>query len=464
MVKYRFERDALGDVQVHDDVLFGAQTQRAVQNFPISGVRFPPVFISALAQVKWCAARINEDLGLLDGARAEAIRRAAAEVVAGRWNDQFPLDVFQTGSGTSTNMNANEVIARRAQQLLAEHGQTVEVHPNDHVNRSQSSNDVIPTAIYLSLAQQVSSRLIPSLHHLESSIRVKSERYRDLVKTGRTHLMDATPIRVGQEIGAWAHQIGMGARLVASVLPDSMDLPIGGTAVGTGLNAPPEFGQRMAALLAERMDLPFKEARNHFAAQSSLDAVVAMSGQLKTVASSLFKIANDMRWLASGPVAGLGEIEMPPLQPGSSIMPGKVNPVVCEATIMACVQVMANDMAIGFANSQGSFQLNVMMPLIGHKILESVDILGNSATLLADLVIDGMVIRGDRLQHLVERNPMVVTSLSPVIGYDRASEIAHRAYREGLPVKVVAAEMTDLSAAELDALLDINRLTGGWDT
>jgi fumarate hydratase, class II len=461
MVLYRCERDALGEVQVPDDALYGAQTQRAIQNFPISGLRFPPIFISTLGQIKWCAASINEGLGVLDGTRAASIREAAAEVIAGQWDDHFPVDVFQTGSGTSTNMNANEVIARRAEQLLAEAGHHIIVHPNDHVNRSQSSNDVIPTAIHLAVSQEVSGRLLPALRHLQRRIWEKSRNYQGLMKTGRTHLMDATPVRVSDEMAGWAHQIGMGTRLVERSMPDLMALAIGGTAVGTGVNAPPGFGRQMGQMLAERLGLPFREASNHFAAQSSLDAVVALSGQVKAVSTSLFKIANDIRWLASGPVSGLGELELPALQPGSSIMPGKVNPVVCEATIMACVQVMANDAAIGFANSQGSFQLNVLMPLMAYNILQSVAVLANVSRLLADLVVAGLEVREERLRNLVGRNPMIVTSLAPVIGYDKASEIAHRAYVEGLPIRDVAAEMTGLSPTELDELLDIDRLVGG---
>ena len=456
----RIERDSLGEVVVPADALYGAQTQRAVENFPISGMRFPRPFIRALGLIKAAAAQVNHSLGLLDERRANAIVQAAREVAEGRWDDQFPIDIFQTGSGTSTNMNANEVIANRAIQLLGgQIGTRDPVHPNDHVNMGQSSNDVIPTAIHVAACLEIHEALLPALGHLHQTLQEKAIALDDVVKTGRTHLMDAMPIRMGQEFSGYAAQIAQDIRRLEGVLPRLMELAVGGTAVGTGINAHPEFGRRVAAALAEVTGIPFREAENHFAAQAAQDTAVELSGVLKTIATSLMKIANDLRWMASGPQAGLGEIVLPALQPGSSIMPGKVNPVIPEAVAMVCAQVMGNDVAVTIAGQSGNFELNVMLPVIAHNVLESLQLLANAARILADKAVRGLVVNRDRIAALVDRNPILVTALNPVIGYDRAAEIAKRAYAENRPVREVAREMTDLSDEELERLLDPRRLT-----
>ncbi len=460
LMKARVERDSLGEVTVPADALYGAHTQRAVENFPISGIRFPRPFIRALGLIKAAAAKVNRDLGLLDETLAEAIIQAAQEVAEGRWDDQFPVDVFQTGSGTSTNMNANEVIANRAIQLLGgQIGSRDPVHPNDHVNMGQSSNDVIPTAIHVAACLEVQESLLPALRHLHAALEEKAMELDDVVKTGRTHLMDAMPIRMGQEFSGYAAQIAGGIRRVEAVLPRLAELAVGGTAVGTGVNAHPQFGRRVAAALAEATGVPFREAQNHFAAQAAMDTAVELSGQLKTLAVSLMKIANDLRWMGSGPQAGLGEINLPALQPGSSIMPGKVNPVIPEAVTMVCAQVMGNDVTITIAGQSGNFELNVMLPVIAHNLLQSVQLLARAATLLADKAIRGLIVNREHIAALVGRNPILVTALNPVIGYDRAAEIAKRAYAENRPVRDVAREMTGLSQEELDRLLDPRRLT-----
>jgi fumarate hydratase class II len=432
----RIEHDSLGEVQVPGWALYGAQTQRAVDNFPISGLRFPRVFIRALGLIKATAAQVNAELGLLEAEKARAIVKAAEEVAAGQWDEHFPIDIYQTGSGTSTNMNANEVIANRAAQMLGGELGSKSIHPNDHVNMGQSSNDIIPAAIHLSACL-------------------------DVVKTGRTHLMDATPVRLGQEIGGWAYQVAQSIERIQDCLPRLAKLAIGGTAVGTGINTHPEFGGRVAAKLAHRTGLPFVESEQHFAAQAAMDSAAELSAQLKTAATALMKIANDLRWMNSGPIAGLGEITLPALQPGSSIMPGKINPVICEATMMACAQVMANDLAVTLGNQWGNFQLNVMLPLIAHNLLASIVILGNVSRVLADKAVAGFSVNRERMAELVEKNPILVTALNPVIGYDRAAQIAKRAYAEGRRMKDVAAEMTDLSPEELDRLLDPRQMTEG---
>jgi fumarate hydratase class II len=456
----RIERDSLGEVTVPADALYGAQTQRAVENFPISGIRFPRPFIRALGLIKGAAAQVNRDLGLLDQTRADAIIQAAQEVAEGRWDHQFPVDIFQTGSGTSTNMNANEVIANRAIQLLGGRiGSRDPVHPNDHVNMGQSSNDVIPTAIHVAAYLEVQESLLPALRHLHEALEEKAVELDDVVKTGRTHLMDAMPIRMGQEFSGYAAQIAQDIQRVETVLPRLAELAIGGTAVGTGINAHPEFGRRVAAALAETTGMPFREAENHFAAQATMDTAVELSGALKTTVVSLMKIANDLRWMGSGPQAGLGEISLPALQPGSSIMPGKVNPVIPEAVTMVCAQVMGNDVTITIAGQSGNFELNVMLPVIAHNLLESLKLLSNAARLLADKAIRGLTVNRERIAALVGRNPILVTALNPIIGYDRAAEIAKRAYAENRPVREVTGEMTDLSDEELDRLLDPRRLT-----
>lgn len=454
--EYRVEKDSLGEVRVPEWAKWGAQTQRAVENFPVSGIRFPRRFIQALGLIKQAAAKVNEGLGQLDGAKAKAIARAAEEVAEGKWDDHFPLDVFQTGSGTSTNMNANEVIAHRAAELL---GEAKAVHPNDHVNLGQSSNDVIPTAVYVSARLAVDTELTPALKHLAATLEQRGQETLDVVKTGRTHLMDAMPITLGQELEGWAYQVAQSIERIEDTLPRISQLAIGGTAVGTGINTHAEFGRRVAEELTELTGLAFAEAPNHFAAQSSMDAGSELSGQLKTTATALLKIANDLRWMNSGPIAGLGEVALPALQPGSSIMPAKVNPVICEATIMACGQVIANDTAVTIANERGNFQLNCMFPLMAHNLLQSVTLLANVSTLLADKAVATMTVNEERMASFMGKNPILVTALAPEIGYDKASEIGKRAYREGRPVKEVAREMTSLDAATLDRLLDPRAMT-----
>jgi fumarate hydratase class II len=461
MTDYRIERDSLGEVRVPATMLYGAQTQRAVENFPISGMTLPPIFTRALGLIKGAAAQVNKELGLLDHEKAQAIVQAAQEVASGQWDTHFPIDIFQTGSATSTNMNANEVIANRATQILGGEIGSRLVHPNDHVNMSQSSNDVIPTAIHVSALILTQEGLLPALRHLQGRLEERAAEFEEVVKTGRTHLMDAMPIRLSQQIGGWAYQVMQSTQRIETCLPRLGRLAIGGTAVGTGVNAHPEFGGRVAAKLAEGTQLPFFETEHHFAAQSAMDSVTELSGQLKTTASALMKIANDLRWMNSGPIAGLGEITLPALQPGSSIMPGKINPVICEATMMACTQVMANDVAVTLGNAGGNFELNVMLPLIGHNLLQSITILGNAARVLADKAVAGFTVNRERMAELVDRNPILVTALNPVVGYDRAAQIAKRAYAEGRRVKEVAAEMTNLAPEELERLLDARMLTEG---
>lgn len=461
MHAYRIERDPLGEVQVPAEALYGAQTQRAVDNFPLSGVRLPVPFIHALGLIKHAAAQVNAALGLLPAARAQAIAQAADEVARGVHDAHFPIDVFQTGSGTSTNMNANEVIARRAMHILGAHTAEAPIHPNDDVNMGQSSNDVIPTAIHVSAHLAVSQALLPALRHLATTIRTRAAEHAQTLKTGRTHLMDAMPLSLGQAMGGWATQVEYAATRIAGCLERLAQLALGGTAVGTGINTHPEFGQRMAAQLAAMTGLPFVEAEDHFAAQASMDTATELSGHLKTAATALMKIANDLRWMNSGPLAGLGEVTLPALQPGSSLMPGKVNPVICEATMMAAAQVMGHDLAMTIGNQHGNFELNTMLPLIAHNLLQSITLLANAARLFADKAIATMTVHVERLAEAVEKNPILVTALTPVIGYDRAAQIAKQCMAEGRRVKDVAAAQTDLSAAELDRLLDPRRMIAG---
>ncbi|MEM1412648.1 MAG: class II fumarate hydratase [Pseudomonadota bacterium] len=452
----RTEHDSMGALEVPAWALWGAQTQRAVDNFPISGLTMPRPFIRALGLIKGAAATVNAELGLLDEERAAAIRAAAEKVAAGEFDRHFPIDVFQTGSGTSSNMNANEVIAH-----LATEAGGIDVHPNDHVNMGQSSNDVIPTAIQVSACLVAHESLVPAMKHLRAVIDKRSKELDAVVKTGRTHLMDAMPVTFGQELDAWASQVDSGIRRVRSSLKRVRQLPQGGTAVGTGINAHPEFGPRMAIALRDLTGFRFKSARNLFEGISSQDAAVELSGQLKTYACSLMKIANDLRLMNSGPLAGIGDIELPALQPGSSIMPGKVNPVIPEATCMVCAQVIGNDAAITVGGQAGTFQLNVMLPMVGYNLIQSLEILSSISVALADAAIDGFTVREDRVNEALDRNPILVTALNPVIGYELGAATAKQAYKEGRPILEVALETTDLDEARLKELLDPLELTKG---
>ncbi|MGH8447316.1 MAG: class II fumarate hydratase [Solimonas sp.] len=452
----RIEHDSLGELKVPADALWGAQTQRAVDNFPVSGLKMPRAFIRALGLIKATAAQVNADLKLLDAARAEAISIAALQVADG-WHDaQFPIDVFQTGSGTSTNMNANEVIAHLATRRLRK-----TVHPNDHVNYGQSSNDVIPTAIHVAAALLVHAKLKPALKLLAATIERRARQLKGITKTGRTHLMDAMPVRFDQELSGWAQQIRHGIERLDAVQPRLLQLALGGTAVGTGINADPRFGKRFAQHLARRTGLKFAAATNYFEALSTQDAAVELSGQLKTIAVSLMKIANDLRWMNSGPLAGLGEIELPTLQPGSSIMPGKVNPVIPEATCMVAAQVIGNDATITVAAQAGNFQLNVMLPVIALNLLQSIELEANVSTLLAERAIAGFRVRREHIREALDRNPILITALNSRIGYEKGAAIAKQAYKEGRPIIEVAAEATGLPRAELAKLLDPEKLTRG---
>jgi fumarate hydratase, class II len=461
MPDYRIEKDSMGEMRVPADALYAAQTQRAVENFPISGLRFPRAFLRALGLVKAVAAPVNQELGLLDDRRSRAIQQAAREVVEGRWDEQFPIDIFQTGSGTSTNMNANEVIASRALQILGQQPGSKEVHPNDHVNLGQSSNDVIPAVIHVAAALEVKEQLLPALEHLREVLQAKAREFDDIVKTGRTHLMDATPVRLGQEFGGYASQIEHGIRRIQSALAHLSELAIGGTAVGTGVNTHPEFGAKVAAALARETGIPFREAENHFEAQAAQDAAVELSGQLKTVATSLMKIANDLRWMNSGPQCGLQEVALPALQPGSSIMPGKVNPVIPEVVAMVAAQVTGNDVAITIGGQSGSFELNVMLPLIARNLLESINLLATSSRALADRAIAGLKPNREHMQELLERNAILATSLAPLIGYDRAAQVIKQAQTEGRRVRDVARELKVLPEDQLNAALDTRAMTEG---
>ncbi|HEX4375999.1 MAG TPA: class II fumarate hydratase [Steroidobacteraceae bacterium] len=452
---FRVERDSMGELKVPADALWGAQTQRAVDNFPISGLRLPRGFIRALALIKQAAAVANVELGLLDAKLGEAIQRCAAEVAAGKHDAQFPIDIFQTGSGTSSNMNANEVIAH----LAAKSGTSV--HANDHVNMCQSSNDVIPTAIHVSAALLVREQLVPALTHLAQTLAAKEKEVAGVVKTGRTHLMDAMPVSLAQEVSGWRAQIESGIARLRAVEPRLLSLAQGGTAVGTGINAPGDFGAKVCKALQKLTSIEFRPNGNLFESLSSQDTAVELSGQLKVIAVSLMKIANDLRWMNSGPLAGLGEIALPSLQPGSSIMPGKVNPVIPEATAMVAAQVIGNDAAITVAGQSGNFQLNVMLPVIGYNLSESIRLLANVSRVLADSAIKGFKVNRDRLTEALDKNPILVTALNPVIGYEKGAAIAKKAYAEGKPIRDVAASMTDLPRSELDRLLDPTELTRG---
>jgi fumarate hydratase class II len=453
---FRIEHDSLGELKVPADALWGPQTQRAVENFPISGLRMPRDFIRALGLIKWAAATANLELDALDPKRAGAIQKASLEVSEGKHDLQFPVDVFQTGSGTSSNMNANEVIARLASRFAG-----VPVHPNDHVNMSQSSNDVIPTAIHLSALLAVEQHLLPALAYLNAVISRRIGEIGDIVKTGRTHLMDAMPVTFGQEMSGWHAQIEHGTARVMDCRPRLQQIALGGTAVGTGINADPKFASLAARYLSVKSGLELRPSTNYFESLSSQDAAVELSGQLKTLAVSLTKIANDLRWMNSGPLAGLGEISLPALQPGSSIMPGKVNPVIPEAVAMVAAQVIGNDTTITIAGQSGNFQLNVMLPVIAHNLLQSVDLLSNGARVLADAAIGGFKVNKAAVDAALERNPILITALNPVIGYELGAKIAKQAYAEKRSVRDVAAENTKLSEEELNRLLDPRELTRG---
>lgn len=457
--QYRIEHDSMGEVRVPAHARWRAQTQRAVENFPISGQRLERAHIEALARIKAAAAKVNAELKVLDPEIAEAIQEAAAEVVTGQWDEHFPVDVFQTGSGTSSNMNTNEVVATLATERLGR-----EVHPNDHVNASQSSNDVFPSSIHIAATAAVTADLIPALEHLAASLERKSAEYAEVVKSGRTHLMDATPVTLGQEFGGYAAQIRYGAERLRASLPRLAELPLGGTAVGTGINTPAGFSAAVIAEVARTTGLPLTEARNHFEAQGARDGLVETSGQLRTIAVSLTKISNDLRWMASGPRTGLAEISLPDLQPGSSIMPGKVNPVVPEAVLMVAAQVMGNDATIAVAGAAGNFELNVMLPVIAKNLLESVRLLTNASRLLADRTVDGITADVERARRYAESSPSVVTPLNKYIGYEEAAKVAKKSLAEGTTIRetVLAAgyvERGDLSVEQLDEALDVLRMT-----
>jgi fumarate hydratase, class II len=452
--RFRIERDSLGELKVPADALWGAQTQRAVENFPLSGLKMPRDFIRALGLIKWAAATSNLELDALDAKRAAAIQKAAMEVVEGRHDAQFPVDVFQTGSGTSSNMNANEVIAHLATRYAG-----IAVHPNDHVNMSQSSNDVIPTAIHLSALLGIEQHLLPALAYLSAVISRRTGDVGEIVKTGRTHLMDAMPVTFGQELSGWRGQIDSSSARIMECRPRLQSIALGGTAVGTGINAPPKFASRAARYLSLKSGLELRPSPNYFESMSSQDTSVELSGQLRTLAVALMKIANDLRWMNSGPLAGLSEITLPTLQPGSSIMPGKVNPVIPEAVTMIAAQVMGNDATIAVAGQSGNFQLNVMLPVIAYNLLQSIDLLSNAARALADSAIGDFRVNEARVAAALERNPILITALNTTIGYEAGAKIAKMAYEQGRPVREVAAEQTQLSKEELDRALDPRTLT-----
>jgi fumarate hydratase class II len=457
----RIERDSMGEVPVPDGAYYGASTQRAVDNFPISNLRFGRTFIWALGLLKASAAVTNKANGSVDPAIADAIVTAAEQVMVGDLDEHFVLDVFQTGSGTSTNMNANEVIANRATELLGGDLGSRLVHPNDHVNAGQSSNDAIPTAIHVAAVAGIEQKLLPALDALADSLEAKATEFDDVLKSGRTHLMDATPVRLGQEFGGYAMQVRNGAERVRRVLPELLELALGGTAVGTGINAPDGFARDTIAEMAKRSGFAFVEAPNHFEAQAAKDATVSASGALKTVAVSLFKIANDLRWLSSGPRTGIAEISLPSLQPGSSIMPGKVNPVISEMMMQVASQVIGNDTAITWGGANGNFELNVMMPLIAHNLLESIDLLASGSVVMRDKMVDGITADPERARWLLEQNVIIITALVPIIGYDRSAEVAKKAFTEGRGVREVALELGVLPEDELNAALDLRPMTEG---
>ncbi len=455
----RLERDTMGEMAVPANAYYGVQTARAVENFPISTLRVPRAMIRALGLIKWAAARVNTELGYLDPKIAKAVRQAAQEVIDGRFDDQFPVDIFQTGSGTSSNMNTNEVIANRAAELLGGEAGSKLVHPNDHVNMGQSSNDVIPTAIHLAVVEQIDKVLVPALKKLYFALAAKAKEFDRIVKIGRTHLQDATPIRLGQEFSGYARQIELGIQRVERARHSLGELALGGTAVGTGLNTHQEFGQRVIAVLARETKCPLREARNHFEAQAAQDALVETSGALKTVAVSLMKIANDIRWLGSGPRCGLGEIILPETQPGSSIMPGKVNPVIAESVMMVSAQVIGNDAAITVAGQAGNFELLVMLPVMAHNLLESVALLASASDNFASRCVEGIAADEARCRASIEQSLAMCTALAPEIGYEAAAQIAKEAFKTGKTVREVALMKKVLPESRLNHLLDPWRMT-----
>jgi fumarate hydratase class II len=456
----RIEHDSMGEVEVPAEALWGAQTQRAVENFPVSGERIGRDMIGALGAIKGTAAQVNAELGVLDADLADAIHDAAAEVARGEHDEDFPVDVFQTGSGTSSNMNANEVIATLASRRLGR-----PVHPNDHVNASQSSNDVFPSAIHLAAVRLLVRELIPALDHLAAVLEAKAAEFATVVKVGRTHLMDAVPVTLGQEFGGYAAAIRHDVERTVAILPRLGELPLGGTATGTGLNAPPGFARQVNERLASSMKLPLTEARNHFEAAGARDALVEASGVLRVTAISLYKICNDLRWMGSGPRAGLAEISIPDLQPGSSIMPGKVNPVICEAVCQVCTQVIGNDAAVAFGGAAGNFELNVMMPVIARNLLLSARLLASVVPLLADRCVAGITPFADRMRQLAESSPVIVTALNRFIGYEAAAEVAHEALETGETIRAIVisrgyVSRGEITEAQLDAALDVLAMTG----
>jgi fumarate hydratase, class II len=456
---FRIEHDTMGEVRVPAAALYKAQTQRAVENFPVSGVLIDPSLIRALGLIKGAAATANADLGVLPSATADAIVAAAGSVAANEHDGEFPIDVFQTGSGTSSNMNTNEVISSLATSIAG-----ADVHPNDHVNASQSSNDVFPSAIHIAATDSLTNTLIPALDHLATSLEAKAGEFAEVVKSGRTHLMDATPVTLGQEFGGYAAQVRYGIERVQAALPRVAELPLGGTAVGTGINTPPGFAAAVIEIIAEQTGLPLTEARNHFEAQGARDGLVEASGALRTIAVSLNKIANDLRWMGSGPRAGLGEIALPDLQPGSSIMPGKVNPVICEATTMVAAQVIGNDAAVAFSGASGAFELNVMLPVMARNVLESIRLLANVSRLLADRCVAGIEANVDHCRTLAESSPSIVTPLNRYIGYENAAAVAKKALKDGKTIRQVVIESGfvddgKLTEDQLDAALDVLAMT-----
>jgi fumarate hydratase class II len=456
----RPEKDSMGTMDVPFDALYGATTQRAVLNFPVSGYRFGRPFIRALGLIKWAAAQANRDLSRLDQERASLIVQAAEEVIDGTLDGHFPIDIFQTGSGTSTNMNANEVIANRVSQLAGKPiGSKDPVHPNDHVNMGQSSNDVIPTAIHVAVGESIRNDLMPALEHLQHGLEAKTQEFWDVIKIGRTHLMDATPIRLGQEFSAYAKQIEHGKLRAGNAIAAVEELALGGTAVGTGLNTHPEFAGRVMGYLWNRTGVAFREARNHFEAQAAKDGLVEASGELRTLAVSLFKLANDIRWLSSGPRCGIGEIQLPATQPGSSIMPGKVNPVLCESVMQVSAQVFGNDTTVCWGGANGNLELNVMMPVMAHNTLESIRLLANVVRAFQDKCVSGITANRERCKELVEYSMAMVTSLAPIIGYDRAAEIAKESAKTGKTVREICREKQVLPEVDLNRALDPIEMT-----